>query len=76
MITTIAGTCYHSYSLPDWFGPFSGDGGPATSAGFNHPWGIFQSSVGDLYIADQQNFRIRRISGSNSKKIRGQITSQ
>ena len=41
---------------------FSGDGGPATSARFNDPAGISLDGAGNLYIADRDNNRIRRVS--------------
>ena len=40
----------------------SGDGGPATSAQLNTPWGIAIDSSGNLYIADTGNNRIRKVS--------------
>ncbi len=38
-----------------------GDGGPATQARLNHPTGIALDSIGNLYIADRANNRIRRV---------------
>jgi sugar lactone lactonase YvrE len=40
---------------------FSGDGGPAVSAELNDPNGIAFDAVGNLYFADANNHRIRRI---------------
>ncbi len=54
-ITTIAGTGVFGYS---------GDGGPATSAELNGIAGLAVDSAGNLYIADQYDNRIRRISPS------------
>ena len=53
IITTIAGT-----------GKFGsgGDGGPATSAQFNSPSGLALDAAGNLYVADSQNNRVRRLS--------------
>ena len=53
IITTYAGTGAAG---------FSGDGGAATSAQLNGPEAVHPSSVGDLYIADTGNNRIRRVS--------------
>ncbi len=52
IITTVAGN--------GTFG-FSGDGGPATSAQLNAPFGVALDSAGHLYIADSGNQRIRKV---------------
>ena len=43
---------------------FSGDGGPATDAALHAPYGLAFDAVGNLYIADTRNQRIRRVSTS------------
>ena len=40
---------------------FSGDGGPATSAGLNNPNDVAVASAGNLYIADTTNLRLRKV---------------
>jgi uncharacterized protein (TIGR03437 family) len=55
-ITTVAGD-----STSAGLGAFSGDGGPATSAGLNSPTGVALDSAGNLYIADSGNQRVRRV---------------
>jgi sugar lactone lactonase YvrE len=52
MISTVAGNGSLGYS---------GDGGPATSAQMDFPWGLAVDSVGNLYIADGNNNRIRKV---------------
>jgi len=43
---------------------FAGDGGPATSASLSRPGGVAVDAVGNLYIADKMNNRIRKVSPS------------
>ena len=52
VITTVAG---------DGIRGFSGDGGPATSASLNVPWGVAVDTSGNVYIADRDNHRVRRV---------------
>jgi RHS repeat-associated protein len=52
IITTVAGNGFRG---------FSGDNGPAIQAELNHPWGITADSTGNIYIADSNNSRIRKI---------------
>src|SRR5437879_6144918 len=52
IITTVAGTGESG---------FSGDGGPATSAQVDTPTGVAIDAVGNLFIADADNHRIRRV---------------
>ncbi len=52
IITTIAGIGTAS---------FSGDGGPATAAELNFPYGMAVNHGGSIVIADMNNHRIRRI---------------
>ncbi len=40
---------------------YAGDGGAATSAQLNFPWGVAVNTSGDLFIADLNNNRIRRV---------------
>ncbi|AXQ29222.1 hypothetical protein D0B54_11210 [Solimonas sp. K1W22B-7] len=40
---------------------FSGDGGLATIAGLNFPYGIDVDAIGNIYIADCANARVRKI---------------
>jgi sugar lactone lactonase YvrE len=53
IITTVAGNGTRG---------LSGDGGPATAAQLNLPWGVAVGANGNIYIADNQNLRIRKIS--------------
>ena len=55
IITTIAGTGTSG---------FSGDGGPSTAAQLNSPIGVGVDNIGNVYIVDQINQRIRVINTS------------
>jgi len=50
---------------------FSGDGGPATSASLNDPAAVAVDSAGSIYIADEYNFRIRKVSGGTITTVAG-----
>jgi sugar lactone lactonase YvrE len=52
IITTVAGTST---------GDFAGDGGLATLAELKYPEGVAVDAAGNLYIADTQNNRVRRV---------------
>ncbi len=56
-----AGGIITTYAGSGVFG-FSGDGGPATAANFNDPYGVAVDAAGNLYISDTFNHRIRKVS--------------
>jgi uncharacterized protein (TIGR03437 family) len=56
-ITTLAGTGVAG---------FSGDGGPATSAQLNLPYGVAVDASGAVYVADLGNNRVRKIAPSGN----------
>jgi len=55
IVSTIAGT---------GSGGFSGDGGMATSATLDQPCGVALDNYGNIYITDQDNCRIRKVTAS------------
>ncbi len=58
IISTVAGNGIVGYS---------GDGGPATSAELDSPTGVAVDSAGNIYIADLENYRIRKVTASTGK---------
>lgn len=50
---------------------YSGDGGPATSAQLNDPFGVFVDGSGNMFIADADNCLIRKVSGGNISTVAG-----
>jgi large repetitive protein len=54
----------HTYA-GDGSAVFSGDGGPATSAGIGNPFGLALDPSGDLYIASTSNARVRVVNASS-----------
>ncbi|MFN3649833.1 MAG: hypothetical protein ACK47B_09635 [Armatimonadota bacterium] len=52
VITTVAGTGQKGYS---------GDGGPATRATLNEPYGVLPDRAGNLFIVDRLNRVVRRV---------------
>jgi len=56
---------YAGYYTVAWIAAgYGGDGGPATAARLNMPHGLAVDHLGNLFIADQQNFRIRKVDPS------------
>jgi trimeric autotransporter adhesin len=45
---------------------FAGDGGPATAAQLNQPYGIAIDAAGDLFIADLGNSRVREVTANGN----------
>jgi len=64
-ITTVAGTGTLGYS---------GDNGPATSARLNGPQAVAVDFAGNLYIADTENSRIRKVSNGVITTVAGSGT--
>lgn len=66
IITTIAGTGAKGYN---------GDNIPATNAKLDDNWAIAVDNKGNLYISDQSNYRIRKVSGGIISTIAGTGTT-
>ena len=62
IITTVAGNGTRGPdSAGTIVGSYGGDGGPARDAALNHPTCVIVDPVGNLYIADRDNYRIRKV---------------
>jgi hypothetical protein len=57
IITTVAG---------DGIAGYSGDGGPATSAELNVPYGVLADGSGNFYIADYSNPVVRKVNAAGT----------
>lgn len=57
IISTVAGSGAYG---------FSGDGGPATAAAMRNPHGVAVDGAGNLYIADMNNNRVRKVGQSGT----------
>ncbi len=55
VISTFAGTGIGSYG---------GDGGPATAAMLNNPWGVTIDTAGNIYVGEGTGSRVRKIDAS------------
>ena len=64
-ITTVAGNGFVGYG---------GDNGPATSAELFYPQGIAVDSAGNIYIADTNNYRVRKVSSGEIVTVMGNGT--
>jgi sugar lactone lactonase YvrE len=65
IITTLAGNGTHGYG---------GDNGPATAAQLSYPDGVAVDAAGNVYIADTDNDRIRKVSGGVIATVAGNGT--
>ena len=63
-ISTVAGTGIAGFSALE-------DGGPATSAKLNFPSGVAVDATGNIYIADKNNNRIRKVTGVTISTVAG-----
>ena len=65
-ITTVAGNGNAGYS---------GDGGPATSAQLDDPYGVFVDGAGNIFIADTDNAAIREVVAGIIQTVAGNGTN-
>ena len=65
IITTVAG-CGMVYPA---YGSYSGDGGAATNANLDYPYGVAVDAAGNLFIADTANNRIRKVTNTRGPAL-------
>ena len=81
IVTTVAGGAPPTGTIPipgpglPPYGGFGGDNGPATAAQMYDPTGVAVDSAGNLYIADYDNDRIRKVSNGVINTVAGGGTS-
>ena len=46
---------------------FDGDGGPATAALLGRPYGVVVDGAGNLFVADTDNNRVRRVAAGTGR---------
>jgi len=73
IITTFAGNGYRPLPIPPISptGYFSGDGCAATAASLDYPDGVCVDRWGNLYIADGNNQRVRKVSNNHNVRFAG-----
>ena len=71
VITTVAGTG----TIGSFAAGFSGDNGPAVSAQLSFPSGVAVDSADNIYIADNNNLRIREVSNGVITTVAGNGTA-
>ena len=54
---------------------FGGDNGPAANAQLSYPYGVSVDAAGDLYIADSNNYRIRKVANGVINTVAGNGTT-
>jgi sugar lactone lactonase YvrE len=71
-ITSLAGPTY----ISGWdYGPAGDADGQGTSASFNHPAGVAVDAVGNVYVADMDNHKIRKITANGTVTTLGTAAS-
>jgi hypothetical protein len=60
IISTVAGNGSHGYS---------GDSGAATNASLYYPYGLVLDAVGNLYIGDTDNNRVRKVDTNGIRRL-------